>query len=102
MTRLSDVPFTELRSDPDWLIGSTGEPGYIADINVMSDGNGFKVLLYINWRNGNTSFPIWPDECQNVMVDDSIKKPILKPIANYQIGILKANIDYISKFTVFP
>lgn len=93
--KLSNVPFSELRSDAGWLTGANGAPGRIVAINTTSDGNSFKTYLHIVWENGTESYPDWPHECNNVTVDETYQHVICKPYMDHHVGILKENIDYL-------
>ncbi|ABY62935.1 hypothetical protein ST201phi2-1p102 [Pseudomonas phage 201phi2-1] len=98
MTRLSDVPLSELRTDEGWLISATGTRGKITAITSTTSGNQFKTRLRITWDNGLESYAKWPHECNNIQVDDRYQHILCKPYVNARVEELLANVDYLKQF----
>jgi hypothetical protein len=99
MTKLSDVPLSELRTDEDWLISAQGVRGQLVDIKCKIAGNRFEHYLHIKWRNGSESYPDWPYECDKVTVDDSYQYIICSPYAFHHVDVLNNNIEYLKRFS---
>lgn len=93
--KLSDIPFFEISSQPDWLISATGELGMILKIDIIPDGIHFGVHLDILWVSGKRSNPAWPYECDKVTVNPAKLNRINKGYVEGHVKICNKNIEYL-------
>lgn len=65
---LSNIPFNCLQTTDNWITGLTGKLGKIIEIDTKKDGKFWDTWLIIEWNDGTTSHPRFPDECDNLVV----------------------------------
>lgn len=67
---LSEVEFRHLCNNEGWLTSANGSKGKITEVLVKPYGNGWGVMLLIEWENGNTSHPYWPHHCSKITINE--------------------------------
>jgi hypothetical protein len=63
--KLSELQYNQINTD-DEIISAIGTHGKIVDQHLKKAGHYFELYLSIKWNNGNTSYVLFPDECENI------------------------------------
>ncbi|WDS62184.1 hypothetical protein [Pseudomonas phage D6] len=92
--KLSEVPFPQLVTTEGWLTSANNKKGKIVHIDVRPSGKFFETSLSIEWEDGTTSQPVFPDECDKVTVNDPVPSQC-GPYIDNQKRLMEAGIRYL-------
>lgn len=99
MTALSNVPLSHLITTKGWLTGKHGGAGTILAVHSNPSGITFEIFLEIEWDTGNKSFPRYPDECINIIVDESWLPLMNDEYIATQVALLDQHVNYLVRNT---